>query len=237
MKAIALSLVVLVLAAPAAHGGSWQRPLDGPLLRAFTLGENPYARGQHRGVDLGAPPGSRVRGACAGHVEFAGRVPGGGQTVSVRCGEIVATYQQLGTIVVRAGQRVAGGAPVGFVGRSSDPRVRRSHVHLGAREAATGHYVDPLTLLRDAPTAVPLLPPAAPPRPRLAAPRLAPAPAMAPRAVPLAPRAAARVPALALPWVVWLGLASVGLALPVGTIVSVRRRRRGALARAIATSR
>jgi murein DD-endopeptidase MepM/ murein hydrolase activator NlpD len=141
-RALALSLVALALAASAAHAGSWQRPVDGPLLRAFELGADPYARGQHRGVDLGAPPGSPVRGACAGRVSFAGRVPGGGRTVSVRCGELVATYQQLGRIAVRVGQRSLTGARVGVVGRSSDPRTRRPHLHLGAREAASGRYVD-----------------------------------------------------------------------------------------------
>lgn len=304
MASIALSLVVLLLAAPAARADSWRRPVDGPVLRAFALGAGPYARGQHRGVDLGAPPRSPVRSACAGRVSFAGRVPGGGRTVSVRCGEIVATYQQLGTIAARAGQRIAPGAPVGLVGRSSDPRTVRPHLHLGAREAATGRYVDPLTLLRGAPPALPLLAPPRPTRPRFTAPRGAPVPAP-PRALPLGPApvpapalprgvplgsapvpvpvralprgvplgpvpvpvralprgvpvrpvpasalprdAAAQAagstapapagPARTLPWVVWLGLASIGLALPIGGIVTVRRRRRGPPAHAVATSR
>jgi Peptidase family M23 len=318
VASIALSLVVLLLAAPAARADSWRRPVDGPVLRAFALGADPYARGQHRGVDLGAPPRSPVRSACAGRVSFAGRVPGGGRTVSVRCGEIVATYQQLGTIAARAGQRIAPGAPVGLVGRSSDPRTVRPHLHLGAREAATGRYVDPLTLLRGAPPALPLLVPPRPTRPRFAAPRGAPVPAP-PRALPLGPapvpapalprgvplgsapaparalprgvplgsapvparalprgvpvgpvpvpvralprgvpvgpvpasalpRDAAALaagstapapagPARTLPWVVWLGLASISLALPIGGIVTVRRRRRGPPAHAVATSR
>ncbi|MEA2663436.1 MAG: hypothetical protein QOI11_380 [Candidatus Eremiobacteraeota bacterium] len=290
-----LSLVVLLLAAPAVHASSWRRPVDGPVLRAFNLGADPYAPGQHRGVDLGAPPGSPVRGACAGRVRFAGRVPGGGRTVSVRCGEIVATYQQLGTIAVRVGQRIAPGAALGFVGRSSDPRTRRPHLHLGAREAATGRYVDPLMLLRGTPPAVPLLPPAGGTRPRIAAPRRAPIPASpravslarapapalphavplghapgpalphtapldrapapaSPRAVPLghapapawpraaqpsadSPRAASPGPAPTLPLVVWVGLAGIGLALPVGGIVGVRRHRRATSGRAVAATR
>jgi hypothetical protein len=321
VASIVLSVVVLLLAVPAAHAGSWQRPVEGPVLRAFTLGADPYARGQHRGMDLGAPPGSQVRSACAGRVGFAGRVPGGGRTVSVHCGAMIATYQQLGTIVVRVGQRIAPAAPVGLIGRSSDPRTRRPHLHLGARQAATGRYVDPLTLLRGAPPVAPLLPPAGSTRPRFALPRRepvptlprpaplgpapvpalrpaplgpapvpalprsvplsrAPAPAL-PRAAPLgpapapalpraapptpapaappreappgpapaptrpraavppadAPRAAAPGPTLTLRWVVWVGLASIGLALPVGGIVRVRRRRRGTSAHAVATTR
>lgn len=280
MASIALSIVVLLLAVPAAHAGSWQRPVEGPVLRAFMLGANPYARGQHRGVDLGAAPGSPVRSACPGRVGFAGRVPGGGRTVSVRCGEMIATYQQLGTIVVRVGQRIAATAPLGRVGRSSDPRTRRPHLHLGARAAPTGRYVDPLTLLRGAPPVAPLLPPAGSARPRFAPPRPEPVPALPrpaplgraptpalprpvplgpaptsalPRAVPLGPAPAPALPRpvvppadaprtappglpLTLPWVVWVGLASIGLALPVGGIVRLRRRRRGTSAPAVAAT-
>jgi murein DD-endopeptidase MepM/ murein hydrolase activator NlpD len=241
---------LLVRGAPAADAVAWQRPVDGPVLRAFALGANPYARGQHRGVDLGAPAGSPVRRACAGRVSFAGRVPRG-QTVSVRCGEIVATYGQLGSIAVHRGQDVAPAATLGAVGRSDDPRDRRPHVHLGARDAATGRYIDPLTLLRGARPPVPLLPP---PRevPRLArgpaSPRALPpglGPAM-PRVAPLRPAPGPATPGSDAanpfepaptppapdsgrpPWTAWVGLAWVGLALPFTGFVRIRRRRRAA---------
>jgi hypothetical protein len=190
---LALSILVSLLVAPTAHAGLWQRPVDGALLRAFDVGRDPYARGQHRGVDLAAPRGSPVRSACAGRVSFAGEVPRGGLTVSVRCGALVATYQQLGSIALRARGRVARGARLGSVGLSSDPRERRPHVHLGVREAATGRYVDPLTLLATAPGGSPLLPPGTRIAPRVAP--LGPAPGSprtAPRAVPALPRPAPR---------------------------------------------
>jgi murein DD-endopeptidase MepM/ murein hydrolase activator NlpD len=278
----ALSLLVLLLVAPAAQAGSWRRPVDGSLLRGFAVGRDAYVRGQHRGVDLAAPRGSPVRSACAGPVSFAGRVPRGGLTVSVRCGAVVATYQQLGSIAVRARAAVARGARLGSVGVSSDPREHRAHVHLGARAVATGRYLDPLTLLADGPPASPLLPPvtrtaprpaplgpapgsprAAPARPLPGSPRAAPArplpvspraaPArplpVSPWAAPASPRAdpASRLPASpraapasplpawpradsrglqpGLPWSVWVGLACVGLGLPVGGFMRLRRRR------------
>ena len=141
--------------------------------RAFPVGPNPNARGQHRAADLAARPGSRVRSACAGQVVFAGRVPRAGRTVSVRCGPLVATYQQLATVAVRRGQRVLAGATLGTVGRSADRHEGRPHLHLGARVAASGRYVDPLSLLGGTLRAPPLMPAQRirPPAPPARAPR------------------------------------------------------------------
>ena len=223
-----LVLLLLLLVPSVAHAGSWRRPVEGEALRSFALGPNPYARGQHRGVDLAAAPGSPVRSACGGSVSFAGRVPGGGLTVSVRCGSLIATLQQLGAVGVRRGARVLPGTPLGLAGRSGDPRTRRAHVHLGARVAASGRYVDPLALLGGG---RPMPPATAPWRSPRGGP-LGPAPAPLPRRVPAGPRFApapwseAPVRAPALPWLVWAGLASVAVALPLGGVLHVRRRRR-----------
>ncbi len=204
----------------------WLRPVDGPLVRPFAVGPDRFAAGQHRGADLGAPPGARVRAACGGRVRFAGRVPGGGRTVSVRCGALVATYQHLGRMTVSRGQRLLPGAMVGTVGRARPT----PHVHLGARDAATGAYVDPLTLFgRTPPAGVPIVPaPRGRPRP------LGPAPPRAPQrpfAVPAARPLAASprtVQAGRLPWPVWLGIGLVALGLPLGGGLVVARRRRAA---------
>jgi murein DD-endopeptidase MepM/ murein hydrolase activator NlpD len=214
----------------------WLAPVDGPVLRAFSVGPDRFAAGQHRGVDLGAPPGARVLAACGGRVGFAGRVPRGGRTVSVRCGPLVATYQHLGDVAVRRGQVVLPGGRIGTAG-SARPHP---HVHLGARHAATGAYVDPLALFGGAPrTSPPPLPAARRPLP------LGPAPG-ARRPVPLGPEPAARRPLRhppqlpaahpaaprprpavdRLPWPVWLGLGLVALGLPLGGLVTARKRRR-----------
>ena len=58
---VAASALVCALAgAPDAAAWSW--PANGPVLRAFSLGDNPYAGGQHRGIDvaLGDAPGVRA---------------------------------------------------------------------------------------------------------------------------------------------------------------------------------
>lgn len=183
---LSLNVLVLLLVAPAAQAATWLRPVDGPLLREFAPGGDPYARGWHRGVDLAAARGSPVRSACAGRVTFAGRVPRGGPTVSVRCGALVATYQQLGTLAVRAGADVRRGGRLGDVGASNDPRQGRSHLHLGARVLATGRYVDPLRMLGPGPS-VPLAPPGIDRRPRGLPPGPAPAARRVPRAAPARP--------------------------------------------------
>lgn len=223
----------------------WELPVDGEVLRPFSIGPDRYAPGQHRGVDLTAPPGTAVRAACAGRVSFAGRVPGGGRTVSVRCGRLAATYQHLGVVAVRRGQVVLARSRIGTVG-SPQPRP---HVHLGARVAATGTYLDPLGLLsrapRSTPPPLPVLRRAPPPAPRRAPlrPRYLPPPAplvrprSVPHALPGAPPVPHALPAAApvsrvardvgaIPWALWLGLGLLALGLPLGGLVRVRTRRR-----------
>lgn len=219
----------------AASTGGWLRPVAGELLRAFDVGSDRFAAGRHRGVDLRAPLGAAVRSACAGRVSFAGRVPGGGLTVSVRCGPLVASYGHLGSLAVARGQPVAAGARLGAVGRSGRPRTPLPHVHLGVRVAAGGRYLDPLALIGGPPS-----PPGAPPPARRpATPPLGRAPAPAPRRLrppPIAdppPLPADRPLAPAVPRAAWAGLACVALALPVGGLARRRRRRiaRAAVAR------
>lgn len=225
----------------AAIARGWIRPVDGSVVRPFRVGADRYAAGWHRGVDLAAAPRSRVRAACGGRVSFAGRVPGGGRTVSVRCGSLVATYQHLGSVAVERGQVVMAG---GRIGRSGEARPA-PHVHLGARVAATGEYRDPVELFAKGPggpiAPVPVLRRAPPPHPAPGGRPLGPAPApvraRAPLVLPVEPRAATPATPAApravsdrLPLPVWLGLALVALGLPLGGgLVAARRRvRRGA---------
>jgi hypothetical protein len=62
MKGLAMLLPVLVaLQVGVQPALAWAWPADGPVLRPFVLGDDPYARGQHRGIDIGAPAGTPVR--------------------------------------------------------------------------------------------------------------------------------------------------------------------------------
>src|SRR2546425_3110109 len=118
-----------LLSAPA--GRAWTWPVDGPVLRPFSLGADPYAGGQHRGVDIGAPPDTPVVAAAGGTVTFAGTVPGGGRTLAIRTADgWSVTLLHLGSIAVARGAAVAEGVVVGSVGPSGTPHVAEPYGHL-----------------------------------------------------------------------------------------------------------
>ena len=121
MKGLALLLPVLVaLQVGVQPALAWAWPVDGPVLRPFVLGDDPYAGGQHRGVDIGAPAGTPVRAPAAGTVSFAGTVPTGGKTITIRTADGYAvTLQRLGSTSVPRALAVGEGDVVGSVGQAS----------------------------------------------------------------------------------------------------------------------
>jgi peptidase M23-like protein len=148
MRRLVLLLALAALTVPCA-AGAWTWPVDGPVLRAFTYGSNPYAGGQHRGIDVGAPVGAHVAAPARGTISFTGSVPGGGRAVTIRTSDgYSVTLLQLGTISVLRGAVVEEGAVVGTVGESLDAVTHAAHVHLGVRATASEDgYIDPLSLL------------------------------------------------------------------------------------------
>jgi hypothetical protein len=220
----------LMLAVTVAFASSasphWEAPVPGPPTRIFDLGSDPFARGRHRGVDLDAAPGERVRSACRGPVMFAGRVGGIG-TVSVRCKRWRVTYAPLERIAVRAGDSVGAGRGLARVAGLRRPRRSgpegHAGLHLGVRrESQRFGYVDPLSFLAAADRAPPAVVPARLPRP-------------VPRATPV-PRLSRPAPRVA-PWPVWVGLALLmtGVA-GAGTLRLPLRKPGGATCRASSTS-
>ncbi|WP_110946228.1 M23 family metallopeptidase [Streptomyces avicenniae] len=105
-------------------------------------------RAGHRGVDLRAPAGARVRAAGAGRVTFAGQVAGRGVvTVELDASgtpPVRITHEPV-TPSVTAGDRVEAGSPLGVLAAGphhcADPCL-----HWGATRDGT--YLDPLALLR-----------------------------------------------------------------------------------------
>jgi peptidase M23-like protein len=155
MKGLALLLPVLVaLQVGVQPALAWAWPVDGPVLRPFVLGDDPYAGGQHRGIDIGAPPGAAVRAPVSGSVSFTGAVPTGGRTITIRTADGYAvTLQRLGSYSVLRGAEVAEGDVVASVGDAPEP-----YVYLGVRKAdEPDGYVDPLPLL-PAPAPTPIDP-------------------------------------------------------------------------------
>src|SRR5437588_5606997 len=172
---IGLVLLALVLPGPAE---AWSWPVDGPVLRSFSFDSSqPYAGGQHRGIDIGAATGTPAVAPAAGVVSFAGSVPTNGLTVTIRTADgYSVTLVHLGSIAVRDGSSVAEGAVAGTVGPSGTPELAVPYLYLGVRRTSDPNgYVDPLSLL----------PPRSqtpPPPPTLADPVPAPAPVAAPPA-------------------------------------------------------
>ena len=171
LGAVALWLLACC-AVPAQGSGSWTWPVRGEVVTPYRNGSDPYASGQHRGVDLAAPVGARVVSATAGTVRFAGVAGSSGLTVSVRTadGRFDTSYLHLATAAVRSGDRVSAGEGVGTVGTSGRRSAAQPHLHFGVREAGSRHaYRNPLEFL-----------PPLPPVPTPDAPRGAPLPVGAP---------------------------------------------------------
>jgi hypothetical protein len=202
-----LLLIAVALALPStAHARTWRWPVRGEVVLQFALdARDPFAKGQHRGIEIQAHRGTRVRAACAGRVRFAGTVPRHGRTVSVTCGPFVATYLHLSSTAVRRGDRLAVGQRLGTSG---------ARLHLGIRRRSDRFgYVDPLSLLPADPLGPAPPPLAAGPRGRA---RPSAPPSMPPR----------------IPAAVWAGLALLGFAVPTLTIARGRGRARQAAERA-----
>ena len=236
LLAVALSLVDVGAAVAAQR---WRMPVArATVVGAFSFEQSaPYAGGRRRGIDVRGVPGDAVVAACAGVVTYAGRVPGWGRGVSLRCGGLVATELGLASASVVRGARLWPGAIVGRLGP-------RGLLRLGVRRAGARHgYVDPLGLLsRGERSAPPLVAPrggparrprsrAAPPavpvaNARPAAPVADAQPTTAVAAAAVAhPTAVAGPHAVALSWPAWAGLAL--LAASTGGGGAARRHRHG----------
>jgi hypothetical protein len=205
----------------AAAAQRWRMPLPSPaVIGAFSFQRAaPYAAGRRRGIDLRGVPGARVVAACAGTVTYAGRVPGWGRGVSLRCGGLVATELGLASASVARGARLWPGATVGRL-------ASRGLLRLGARRADDRQgYVDPLALFgRRDPSAPPPVAPRGRPvvRPRSTPPAM---PVANGRSVTAHPMAVTTGHAAVLPWPVWAGLALLATSLGGGGAVRRRRRR------------
>lgn len=146
------------------------------MITEYRNGDDPYANGQHRGLDIGAATGTPAVAAVGGTVRYRGVAGSNGLTVSIRTadGRYDTSYLHLESAAVEKGQTVAGGERIGTVGTSGRRSAEAPHLHFGVREAGSRHaYLDPRGFL------------GAPPAPRLPEPRGAPVPVQAP--VPVAP--------------------------------------------------
>src|SRR5207245_2321251 len=90
------------VAQPVADGAAWTWPVKGPVLQKFTMGADPYAAGQHRGIDIGATAGATVSSPVSGKVSFAGTVPVSGKCVTIQTADgYSVTLTHLGSMSVQ----------------------------------------------------------------------------------------------------------------------------------------
>jgi hypothetical protein len=151
----ALAATLQLLTGTALADG-WAWPIRGPVITPYRNGDDPYASGQHRGIDIGAPVGAGVVAATAGTVTFSGVVGSSGLVVSERSadGRFDLSYLHLSSASVHRGDSVGAGTRIGAVGTSGGRSADAPHLHFGVRDAgARSAYRDPLDFLSAPPAA------------------------------------------------------------------------------------
>ncbi len=128
-----------------APGTFWDWPISPrpAVLKRFAVGLYRWSPG-HRGVDLAAAPGVAVRAAGSGVVGFAGPLAGRGVVVILHAGGLRTTYEPVQS-VVRRGQRITVGQPIGRVQAIGSHCAATACLHWGALRGRT--YLDPLPLV------------------------------------------------------------------------------------------
>lgn len=193
LTAAATLLAFLLLVPPA--WAEWTWPVRGDVITPYRNGTDPYASGQHRGIDIAAAAGTTVVAATSGEVRFAGTAGSSGLTVSVRTadGRYDTSYLHLSSTSVGEGDWVAAGQPLGAVGTSGTRSATEPHLHFGVRDAGSRHgYHDPLGFL---PPPAASQPPRGAPAPDPSPVPISPGPAAAPVNAPATRRVPVRAPA------------------------------------------
>ena len=123
-RLLVIGVVALAGLVPSAPAAAWTWPADGAVLRPFGLGADPYAGGQHRGIDVAGVEGAAIRAPASGTVTFAGSLPtyGRGMTIQTESGYLV-TLVHLGALEVEKGAVVAEGVADGTFRPDVDPKV------------------------------------------------------------------------------------------------------------------
>ena len=179
----ALAVLAFLALAPAARAWTW--PASGAVLRPFSLGDDPYLGGQHRGIDLAGKEAEPVLAPRSGTVAFAGSLPMSGLTVTLRTDDgYSVTLVHLGSVAVKRNAMVDEGDPVGTLGSSGDAEWAGPYVHLGLRLTSDpSGYLDPQRFLPARPAR------AAPPSATGTAPNIEPEPDTGPKTHVDPPRA------------------------------------------------
>lgn len=114
-------------------------------VRSFFLDPRDNATRDHHGIDIFAPRNTPVLAAADGTVSRVGTSPRGGNIVWVWDAKRGQShyYAHLETQAVSAGERVAAGDVIGYVGNSGNARTTPPHLHFGIYRRGEGP-LDPL---------------------------------------------------------------------------------------------
>jgi len=123
----------------------WSWPVTGrpTVVRSFDPPAQRWLSG-HRGLDVAAARGSRVRVVADGQVRFAGLVAGVGVVSVSHDDGLVSTYQPV-RVSVRRAEVVVRGQALGHLLAKGSHCAPEACLHLGARRDV--EYVDPMLLL------------------------------------------------------------------------------------------
>jgi len=124
----------------------FSRPVPGGVTSDFGLRRffNEEPKSPHSGVDLHAAEGDSVLACADGRVLLTGNHYFAGNSIYLDHGEgVVSMYFHLSRILVKEGQRVQRGQPIGLAGATG--RVTGPHLHWGL--SLLGQLVDPMPLL------------------------------------------------------------------------------------------
>jgi murein DD-endopeptidase MepM/ murein hydrolase activator NlpD len=131
---VLVPLVLVGALSPAAAASDYRPPVDAPVVDGFRLPLGPYGPG-NRGLEYATEPGQEVRAIGSGLVVFAGPVAGNRAVTVLHPDGLRSSYSYLDEVLVKAGERVSTGTPVGTAGE---------RFHLGVRTGGT--YLDPAAL-------------------------------------------------------------------------------------------
>ena len=125
MRRLIPLFIAFFLVTPTAEA-AWVWPVSGEVITPYRNGTDPYATGQHRGIDIAAPVGTPVVAAAGGEVRFAGTAGSSGLTIGIRTGDGYDTsYLHLSSLSVKAGAWVSTRDRIGAVRGRCPPGVTR----------------------------------------------------------------------------------------------------------------
>ena len=116
----------------------------------------------HKGIDIGAPEGTKLYAICDGKITFADFLGGGGYTITLSKDNIKITYCHVSPNfivsvgdIIKKGQHIADVGPKNVYGVPNNPYKDKNgnptngattgcHLHLGIR--IDGKYINPMAL-------------------------------------------------------------------------------------------